>query len=85
MANYTVINGSESDYTNVNGGGTDVGAMSYRDAVTLTNTELATLLDGATFPNAAVMPDQAAVAPTAAATQRKRAAAIAMLYLNPLA
>jgi hypothetical protein len=85
MATYTVINGSEADYSNINGGGVDVGALSYRDAVTLTNTELATLLDGATFPNAAVMPDQSAVTPVAAATQRKRVAATAMLYVNPLA
>lgn len=85
MANYTVINGSESDYSNINGGGTDVGALTFRDGVTLTNTELATLLDGATFPNAAVMPDQAAVTPVAAATQRKRAVSIASLYANPLA
>ena len=85
MAAYTVINGSEADYSNINAGGVDVGALSYRDAVTLTNTELATLLDGSTFPNAAVMPDQSAVTPVAAATQRKRVASIAALYLNPLA
>ncbi len=85
MANYTVINGSESDYSNINGGGVDVGALSFRDTVTLTNTELATLLDGTTFPNAAVLPDQAAVTPVAAATQRKRVISIAALYLNPLA
>lgn len=59
--------------------------MSYRDAVTLTNSELATLLDGTTFPNAAAMADQAAVTPVAAAQQRKRVASIAALYLNPLA
>jgi hypothetical protein len=85
VANYTVINGSESDYSNINGGGVDVGALSYRNAVTLTNTELATLLDGATFPNAAVLPDQAAVTPVAAAEQRKRVIGLAALYLNPLA
>jgi len=85
MANYTVINGSEADYSNINGGGTDVGALSYRDAVALTSGELVILLDGSTFPNAAVMPDQAAVTPVAAATQRKRVAAIASLYVNPLA
>ena len=41
MAAYTVINGSNADYSNINAGGVDVGAMSYRDNVTLTNTELA--------------------------------------------
>lgn len=85
MAAYTVINGSNSDYSNINAGGVDVGALSYRDAITLTNTELATLLDGATFPNAGVLPDQAAITPVAAATQRKRVIAVASLYLNPLA
>jgi hypothetical protein len=85
MAAYTVINGSNADYSNINAGGVDVGAMSYRDAITLTNTELATLLDGSTFPNAAAMPDQAAVTPIAAATQRKREVGIAALYPNPLA
>jgi len=85
VAAYTVINGSNADYSNINAGGVDVGAMSYRDNVTLTNTELATLLDGSTFPNAAAIPDQSAVTPVAAATQRKRVIAIASLYLNPLA
>ena len=85
MANYTVINGSNSNYSNINAGGTDVGAMTYRDAVALSDAELAVLLDGSTFPNAAALPDQAAVTPTAAATQRKREIAIASLYLNPLA
>jgi hypothetical protein len=85
VAAYTVVNGDNQDYSNINAGGVDVGAMSYRDAVTLTNTELATLLDGTSFPNAAVFPDQAAITPVAAATQRKRTCAIAALYPNPLA
>lgn len=85
MAAYTVVNGDNQDYSNINAGGVDVGAMSYRDAVTLTNSELAILLDGTTFPNAAVFPDQAAITPVAAATQRKRTASIASLYPNPLA
>lgn len=84
MAAYTVVNGDNQDYSNVNVGGTDVGAMSYRDAVVLTNTELATLLDGTTFPNACVFPDQSAVTPVAAAQQRKRTLGLAALYLNPL-
>jgi len=49
MADYTIVNGSDEQLVNVNGGGTDVDAYSYKDGVTLTNTELATLLDGSTF------------------------------------
>lgn len=49
MADYTIINGSDQQLANVNAGGTDVDAYSYKDGVTLTNTELATLLDGASF------------------------------------
>jgi len=82
MATYTVINGTESDILNINGGGTDVGAMTYRDGITLTATELATLLDGATFGKAiAAMTDLAAVTP---AQQLKRACAIAALFANGL-
>jgi len=49
MADYTIVNASDEQLVNVNAGGTDVDAYSYKDGVTLTNTELATLLDGATF------------------------------------
>lgn len=44
MANYTIINGTEAQLVDVNVGGTDVDALSYKDGVTLTNTEIATLL-----------------------------------------
>lgn len=59
MADYTIINGSDEQLVNVNGGGTDVDALSFKNGVTLTNAELATLLDGATFgkKNVAVMAD----------------------------
>jgi hypothetical protein len=59
MADYTIINGSDEQLVNVNAGGTDVDAYSYKDGVTLTNTELATLLDGSTFgkKNVAVFAD----------------------------
>lgn len=79
MVDYTVINGTEADLSNVNAGGVDVGAMSYRDGVTLTNTELAVLC---TTLGVAVIKDQTGVA---YGSQIKRAIAIAGLYLNPLA
>lgn len=44
MVNYTIINGTEAQLVDVNGGGTDVDALSTKDGVTLTNTELAALL-----------------------------------------
>lgn len=43
MADYTVVNGTEAQLANVNAGGTDVDALTYKDAITLTNTELAAL------------------------------------------
>jgi hypothetical protein len=63
MANYTIVNGSDEQLVNVNGGGTDVDAYSYKDGVTLTDAELATLLDGASFgkKNVAVFADQTGV------------------------
>lgn len=86
---YTIINGTDIDLSNVNAGGVDVGAMSYRDGVTLTSGELVLLLDGATFPashgdtpNIAVIADQSG---NAAAKQFKRSLMIAMQFLNPLA
>jgi hypothetical protein len=89
MAAYTIINGTDADLSNVNAGGTDVGAYSYRDGVVLTSGELATLLDGATFPashadtpNIAVIADQTG---NAAKEQMKRSLALAMFFLNPLA
>ena len=79
MAAYTVINGTEADLSNVNAGGVDVGAMSYRDAVTLTDAELAVLCGTL---GVAVTKDGTGVAYKA---QIKRAVAIASQYLNPLA
>jgi len=79
MANYTVCNGSDEQLVNINAGGTDVDAFSYKDGITLTNTELATLLDGSTFgkKNVAVFADQTGDATKA---QKKRSAAHAGLY-----
>jgi len=41
MANYTIINGTDAELTNVNGGGTDVAARATLTGVTLTDAELA--------------------------------------------
>ena len=81
MATYTVVNGSDSQLTNINAGGVDVEAYAYKDAITLTNTELATLLDGSSFgqKNVAVFADQTG---DAAKDQKKRSAALAALYLS---
>ena len=78
MANYTIVNGSDEQLVDVNGGGTDVDPYSYKDGVTLTNTELATLLS-ASFgkKNVAVFAD---LTGDSQAVQRKRSAAIAALY-----
>lgn len=78
---YTVVNGSDAQLVNINAGGTDVDAFSYKDGITLTNTELATLLDGSTFgkKDVAVFADQTG---DAAKTQKKRAAALAALYTS---
>lgn len=79
--NYTVVNGSDQQLANINGGGTDVEAYSYKDGVTLTQGELATLLDGSSFgqKNVAVFAD---LTGDAAAVQKKRSAALASLYLS---
>lgn len=79
MAAYTVVNGTEADLSNVNAGGVDVGALSYRDGITLTNTELATLCS---TPGVAVMSDLSALA---SAKALKRTIGVASGYLNPLA
>jgi hypothetical protein len=58
--NYTIVNGSDEQLVNVNAGGTDVDAYSYKDGVTLTNTELAALLANnafGAFNNVAVFAD----------------------------
>jgi len=79
FVDYTVVNGSDQQLANINGGGTDVEAYSYKDGVTLTNGELAALLDGASFGqrNIAVF---ANLTGDAAAVQKKRSAALASLY-----
>ena len=81
MATYTVVNGSDEQLVNVNVGGTDVDAFSYKDGITLTNTELATLLDGSTFgkKDVAVFAD---LTGDAAATQKKRSAALAASFVS---
>lgn len=81
MATYTVVNGSDSQLTNINAGGVDVEAYSYKDGITLTNTELATLLDGSSFgqKNVAAFAD---LVGDAAATQKKRSAALAANFAS---
>lgn len=44
MTAYNIVNGSAAALADVNAGGTDVPAYSVLDAVTLTSTELVTLL-----------------------------------------
>ena len=79
MAQYTIINGG-SALANVNAGAVGVDELTYKDGVTLTATELTTLLDGATFHrNIAVAFDYTAFAD---ATQLKRVLAIASLYTS---
>lgn len=81
FVNYTVVNGSDQQLVNINAGGTDVDAYSYKDGITLTNTELATLLDGTTFgqKNVAVFADQTG---DAQKIQKKRSAALGALYVS---
>lgn len=79
FVDYTIVNGSDQQLANVNGGGVDVEAMSFKNGVTLTNGELAALLDGTSFGqrNIAVFAD---LTGDAAAVQKKRSAALASLY-----
>jgi hypothetical protein len=73
----TVINGG-SALVSINAGATGVDELTYKDGITLTNTELATLLDGVTFhKNVAVVFDMSAFAD---AQQLKRVLGIAALY-----
>jgi tRNA A37 threonylcarbamoyladenosine biosynthesis protein TsaE len=76
MATYTIVNGHDQQLVNVNAGGVHVDAYTYKDAVTLTNTELATLLDGSSFgqKNVSVLAD---LTGDAAAVQKKRSLQIA--------
>jgi hypothetical protein len=76
MANYTIINGTESQLVDVNAGGTDVDPLAYKDGVTLTNTEIATLLGTA---GVAVLKDLTGVGD---ATQLKRVVSIAAMYAS---
>tara|TARA_R110000868_G_scaffold120108_1_gene318912 strand:- start:320 stop:553 length:234 start_codon:yes stop_codon:yes gene_type:complete len=41
LATYTVVNATLSQLANINAGGTDVDAQTYKDGITLTNAELA--------------------------------------------
>ena len=41
MADYTIINGTDAELTNVNAGGTDVPARTVQTTITLTDAELA--------------------------------------------
>lgn len=80
MATYTIVNGSDEQLVDVNGGGTDVDPYSYKDGVTLTNTELAALLSSSFGKkNVAVFTDQTG---DSQKEQRKRSAAIAAHYLS---
>ena len=81
FVNYTVVNGSDEQLANINVGGTDVEAFSYKDGITLTGAELATLLDGTSFGkrDVAVFAD---LTGDAAASQKKRSAATAANFLS---
>ncbi len=70
MADYTIINGTEEQLVDVNAGDVDVDALSFKDGVTLDNTELAALLTT----------DGVAVMATAPSSQLKRVMAIASQY-----
>lgn len=41
MATYTVINTKNTQHANINAGGTDIDAHTYKNGITLDNTELA--------------------------------------------
>jgi len=65
VADYTIANGTNAEFTNVNAGGTDVPAQSVVTGITLTNAELAGVaaLDGAgVLQNAASTAEKQAVA-----------------------
>ena len=85
MATYTVVNGSDAQLVNINAGGTDVDAYSYKDGITLTDAELAAVLADASAEtisgqrNVAVFADLAA---DSQATQRKRSAALAANFVS---
>lgn len=74
MAAYTIVNGTEAQLVNVNVGGVDVDALTYKDGVVLTNTELAAVASTA---GVYVTSDLTAVAD---ATQLKRVLGISAHY-----
>jgi hypothetical protein len=74
------VNGSDSTLTDIDGS-TDVGPYSYKDGVTLTSGQLATLLDGSTFGQKNVCAFADLTGDTAA-QQKKRSAALAAMYLS---
>lgn len=74
MATYTVVNGTEAQLVNINAGGVDVDALSYKDGITLTTAELAAVAGTA---GVYVTSDLTGVAD---ATQLKRVMAIAAHY-----
>lgn len=76
MANYTVVNGTEAQLVNINAGGTDVDALTYKDGITLTNTELAAV---ASTQGVYVTSDLTGVAD---AVQLKRVLGIASQYVS---
>lgn len=75
MTAYTVINGTEAQITAV--AGTTVDALTYKDAITMTSTELAACI--ALGKGIAVLQDETG---DAKATQLKRVVAIASLYTS---
>jgi hypothetical protein len=81
MADYTVVNGSDQELTNINAGGSDVSAYSFKNGITLSGAELAALLDGTSFgqKNVAVFAD---LTGDAAATQKKRSAALGAMFAS---
>lgn len=76
MAAYTVVNGTEAQLVNINAGGTDVDPLTYKNGITLTNTELAVV---ASTPGVYVTSDLSGVAD---AVQLKRVMSIASQYLS---
>jgi len=76
MAAYTIINGTDSQLSNVDGSSTNVDAHTYKDGVTLDSSHLTTLL---TTAGVAVVKDLTGVAD---ATQKKRIIAVASLYAS---
>ena len=76
MADYTIVNGTDAQLVNVNAGGTDVDAYTYKDGVTLDNTELAEVC---ATPGVYVTDDLTGVAN---AVQVKRVLGIASQYVS---